>query len=230
MRSTGRRRRWRPDSSSAPTGGSPTVRRQLGFELHATEPRTMGAGMLVDGADRWPESDMVIGSEGDSNFLVFPQGGGRARLYLFYDVRDRRRLAGAEKQQVFLDAFRLKSFPAGEIFASATPAGPVRRVPDERHVGGPARDRRRGARRRRRRSQRPTHRRGAVGRDARRAFGQRHAARGDDWSPAAFAGYIEERAERMRRLRFFADVVTTTERGVRRRVRSSVDAGPTSGS
>ena len=32
---------------------------------------------------------------------------------------------------------------------------------------------------------------------------------GDDWSPAAFAGYAEERDDRMRRLRFFADVVTT---------------------
>ena len=32
---------------------------------------------------------------------------------------------------------------------------------------------------------------------------------GDDWSPAPFAGYVEERDERMRRLRFFADVVTT---------------------
>lgn len=27
---------------------------------------------------------------------------------------------------------------------------------------------------------------------------------GHDWSPAAFAGYVEERAERMRRLRFSA--------------------------
>ena len=32
---------------------------------------------------------------------------------------------------------------------------------------------------------------------------------GDDWSPAAFAGYAEERADRMRRLRFFAEIVTT---------------------
>ena len=31
----------------------------------------------------------------------------------------------------------------------------------------------------------------------------------DDWSPAAFAGYATERDDRMRRLRFFADLVTT---------------------
>ena len=32
---------------------------------------------------------------------------------------------------------------------------------------------------------------------------------GDDWSPGVFAEYVEERAERMRRLRFCADVITT---------------------
>src|SRR5204863_244335 len=56
-------------------------------------------------------------------------------------------------------------------------SGTVRRVPDERHLGGAARDRRRGARRRRRRSQRPAHRRRALGRDARRAPGRRDTAR-----------------------------------------------------
>ena len=190
-------------------GRESTLRRQLGFELHATEPRTMGAGMLVDGADRWPESDMVIGTEGDSNFLVFPQRGGRARLYLFYEVRDRHRLAGPEKQRVFLDAFRLTSFPGGEIFASATPAGPCGAFPmNDTWVDQPAVD-------------------GVVlvgdaagHSDPLIGEGLSVAMRdvrwvsetlrdGDDWSPSAFAGYTEERADRMRRLRFFADVVTT---------------------
>jgi menaquinone-9 beta-reductase len=31
---------------------------------------------------------------------------------------------------------------------------------------------------------------------------------GDDWSPAAFGGYAAERAERMRRLRYTARIVT----------------------
>ena len=195
-------------------GRESTLRRQLGFELHATEPRTMGAGMLVDGADRWPESDMVIGTEGDSNFLVFPQRGGRARLYLFYEVRDRHRLAGPEKQRVFLDAFRLTSFPGGEIFASATPAGPCGAFPmNDTWVDQPAVD-------------------GVVlvgdaagHSDPLIGEGLSVAMRdvrwvsetlrdGDDWSPSAFAGYTEERADRMRRLRFFADVVTTMNVGV----------------
>ncbi len=92
-------------------GRESAVRRQLGIELHATEPRTMGAGMLVDGVERGPDVDMVIGTEDDRNFLVFPQGDGRARLNLFYDIRDQRRPVGKDKQQKFLDAFRLESFP-----------------------------------------------------------------------------------------------------------------------
>jgi 2-polyprenyl-6-methoxyphenol hydroxylase-like FAD-dependent oxidoreductase len=190
-------------------GRESNVRRQLGFELHATEPRTMGAGMLVDGAERWPESDMVIGSEGESNFLVFPQGGGRVRLYLFYDVRDRHRLAGPEKRKVFLEAFRLTSFPGGEIFASATPAGPCGAFPmNDTWVEQPAIDGVVLV------GDAAGHSDPLIGeglsvamRDVRWVSETLQA--GDDWSPAAFAGYTEERAERMRRLRFFADIVTT---------------------
>jgi len=105
-------------------GRESVVRRQLGVELHATEARTMGAGMLVEGAEAWPAGDMVIGTEDDRNFLVFPQCGGRVRLYLFYDVADKRRLVGKDKQQKFLDGFRLESFPGSETLASARPAGP----------------------------------------------------------------------------------------------------------
>lgn len=193
----------------AADGRESAVRRQLGIELHATEPRTMGAGMLVEGADAWSEADMVIGTEGDRNFLVFPQGGGKARLYLFYDVRDKRRLAGKDKQQKFLDAYRLESFPGGEIFASARPAGPCGAFPmNDTWVDQPAC---------------PGvvlvgdaagHSDPLIGeglsiamRDVRGV--SEVLCDGDDWSPDAFAGYTEERAERMRRLRVCADVATT---------------------
>ena len=190
-------------------GRESTVRRQLGFELHATEPRTMGAGMLVDGADGWPDADMVIGTEGDTNFLVFPQGGGRARLYLFYEVADRHRLAGPEKQDVFLQAFRLTSFPAGEIFASATPAGPCGAFPmNDTWVEQPAIDGVVLV------GDAAGHSDPLIGeglsvamRDVRLVSETMLA--GDDWSPAAFASYATERDDRMRRLRFFADLVTT---------------------
>jgi 2-polyprenyl-6-methoxyphenol hydroxylase-like FAD-dependent oxidoreductase len=82
-------------------GRESSVRRSLGFTEQATEPRTMGAGMLVEDADDWPATDMVIGTETDRNFLAFPQGSGRARLYLFYDIADKRRFAGSDKQRRF---------------------------------------------------------------------------------------------------------------------------------
>jgi 2-polyprenyl-6-methoxyphenol hydroxylase-like FAD-dependent oxidoreductase len=140
---------------------------------------------------------------------VFPQCGGRVRLYLFYDVADKRRLVGKDKQQKFLDGFRLESFPGSETLASARPAGPCGAHPmNDTWVDQPA----------------------AAGvvlvgdaagwsdpilgeglsvalRDVRSVT---DALRGsDDWSPEIFAEYAEERAERMRRLRFCADVLTT---------------------
>ena len=39
----------------------------------------------------------------------------------------------------------------------------------------------------------------------------RDVLRGDDWSPAAFGEYAEERSERLRRLRFIANTVAVTE-------------------
>ena len=42
---------------------------------------------------------------------------------------------------------------------------------------------------------------------------------GDDWSPAAFAAYGEERRERMRRLRFVGGAAVAAGERVRRRSR-----------
>ena len=39
------------------------------------------AGMLVEDASRWPDEQYAIGVEGDLQFYLFPQGGGRLRLY-----------------------------------------------------------------------------------------------------------------------------------------------------
>ena len=124
-------------------------------------------------------------------------------------MQDKHRLAGKDKQQKFLDAFRLKSFPGGEIFAAARPAGPCGAFPmNDTWVDEPA----------------------APGvvlvgdaagysdpligeglwvamRDVRSV--SEVLRNGDDWSPGAFAEYVQERAERMRRLRFCADIVTT---------------------
>lgn len=56
----------------------------------------MLSGLLVDGVDQWPEELQTIGVEGDITYYVFPQGGGRIRLYACYALDQRNRFAGAD--------------------------------------------------------------------------------------------------------------------------------------
>ncbi|MBA3654557.1 MAG: FAD-dependent monooxygenase [Actinobacteria bacterium] len=203
----GEERSVRPRVVVGADGRESSVRKQLGFELHATTPRVMGAGLRVAGTEAWAADECVIGTDGEWNFLVFPQSGGFARLYLMYDIAHKQKLTGPDKTRLFLEAFQLDSFPKGEVFATATPAGPCAAFPmndtwvDEPVMPGVV----------------------LVGdaagwsdpligqglsvamRDARLV--SEALAQGDDWSPSAFAPYVEERAERMRRLRYSAYVV-----------------------
>ena len=189
--------------------------------------------MLVEGADAWPKGDMVLGTENDRNFLIFPQGGGRARLYLFYDVGNRHRLAGPDKQRVFLKAFELDSFPGGAIFAAAQPAGPCGAFPmNDTWVDQPVAEGVVLV------GDAAGHNDPLIGeglsismRDVRSV--SEILLAGGDWSPAAFGGYVEERAERMRRLRFCADMITTMTADFvpgcvqrRRRATARLDADP----
>src|SRR5439155_24045139 len=66
------------------------VRRAAGIPLYATEPRLLGAGLLVEDVRGWPEQQVTIGTEGDRVFFVLPQAGGRARPYLMYAADQRR--------------------------------------------------------------------------------------------------------------------------------------------
>jgi len=189
-------------------GRESAVRRQLGIDLHRTEPRIFLAGLLVDSFPEWPVGDSAIGTEGDSMFYVFPQGGGRARLYLGFPVEDRTRLAGSDKARTFLDSFRVQAIPDSDRLAGSEPAGPCAAYPmfdswtdnvvsDGVVLVGDAAG-----------FSDPTIGEGlsVALRDARTVS---DALLDDkDWSPATFAPYSEERSERMRRLRFCAQVFT----------------------
>ena len=187
-------------------GRSSLVRRSLGFELGADEPHHLFSGVLVDDADGFPEDMQAIGTEGDVHFLVFPQGGGRVRLYLGFGLDQPRRFAGPDGRRAFLEAFRFGCMPDSELLADATAVSPCATYPNEdTWVDVPVRD-------------------GAVlvgdaagwndpitgqglsiaMRDVRVVSDVLRAS--DDWSAAAFAPYVEERRERMRRLRFGARV------------------------
>lgn len=189
-------------------GRMSTVRRRLGIALHQTTPRTMCGGMLVDGLHAWPANQLSVGTEGDVHYSVFPQANGRARLYLVHDIAQKGRFAGPERQAEFLATFGFRCIPGSEMFGTARPAGPCAfysmndswtdqpYAPGVVLIGDAAgwND--------------PIIGQGLsiAMRDVRIVTDILRTE--SDWSKAAFAGYGEERRERMRRLRIAAQVRT----------------------
>jgi 2-polyprenyl-6-methoxyphenol hydroxylase-like FAD-dependent oxidoreductase len=192
-------------------GRGSQVRRQLGLEVHRDPTHHLFAGLLVEGAHDWPAELQAIGVEKDRHFLIFPQGGGRARLYLGYALAQHKRLTGPEGAGRFLEAFQLECLPEAAPFARAQPAGPCHSYGNEDAwvdspladgvvlVGDAA-----------------GHNDPIIGqglsitlRDVRLVSEALLA--GDDWRPAAFAEYAAERRERMRRLRFTAQLSSEVE-------------------
>ena len=187
------------------------IRKQVGIALHRDPTHHLFAGLLVEGAHAWPDSLQVTGVETDAHFLVFPQGGGRARLYLGYALDQHKRLTGPDAAQRFLEAFHLRCLPEAEALANARPAGPCHSYGNEDSwtdapvadgvvlIGDAA-----------------GHNDPIIGqglsitmRDVRIVSDILLSSA--DWSPAAFVPYTEERRERMRRLRFVAALDSSLE-------------------
>jgi 2-polyprenyl-6-methoxyphenol hydroxylase-like FAD-dependent oxidoreductase len=168
------------------------------------QPHHLFSGLLVDDAHEFPADLQAIGTEGDVHFLTFPQGGGRVRLYLGFGLDQPRRFTGPDGPRRFLDAFRFTCLPYSAVLTDATPVSPCATYPNEdTWVDEPVAD-------------------GVVLigdaagwndpitgqglsitlRDVRIVSDVLRSS--DDWSAAAFAPYVEERRERMRRLRFGA--------------------------
>jgi 2-polyprenyl-6-methoxyphenol hydroxylase-like FAD-dependent oxidoreductase len=189
-------------------GRTSSVRRQLKISLRETRIRSLLGGMLVDGLEAWPTDQMSLGTEGDLFYYVFPRANGRARLYLLHDVAQRGRFAGPDRDTAFLDAFRFRCLPDADVFRAARPAGPCAFYPmNDTWTDAPC----------------------APGvvligdaagwndpiigqglsialRDVRMVADVVRA--GQDRSVEAFAPYVQERRERMRRLRIAAEVQT----------------------
>jgi 2-polyprenyl-6-methoxyphenol hydroxylase-like FAD-dependent oxidoreductase len=89
---------------AAPTG------RLVGLRQQITS-HHWGGSLAVDGLDAWPAAVQAIGTEDRKMFFVFPQNGGRARLYLNYPTEDRRLYAGRSGTDRFLAAFDLRCLP-----------------------------------------------------------------------------------------------------------------------
>jgi 2-polyprenyl-6-methoxyphenol hydroxylase-like FAD-dependent oxidoreductase len=195
-------------------GRNSSVRRRAGLPLHATEPRLLGAGLLVDGIRDWPAQQLSIGTEGDRVFFIQPQTGGRGRLYLMYAADQRQRFTGATAARDFLAGFVLGCVPHCDGIASAKPAGPCAAYPmNDTWMDCPVGE---GL---------------ALVGDA--AGYSDLLLASNDWSPTALKPYVEERAERMRRLRFSTAMLVTLRgefspqaRERRRRARQRMRANP----
>lgn len=203
-------------------GRTSSVRRQLGIELEERTAEVFGAGLLV----RTPDGLMDVntfGTEGENCFIAFPRQGNLTRLYLMVDIARQPEFTGSGRAERFLSSFRTECFPRSEAYARAEVVGPCGGAPmtDSWTVGPPVVP-------------------GAVligdsagwndpliGQGLSVAFRDARMVSdillsGADWSPVAFAGWVEERRERMRRLLVAAQVATRlrcdfTEVGRRRR-------------
>jgi 2-polyprenyl-6-methoxyphenol hydroxylase-like FAD-dependent oxidoreductase len=192
-------------------GRTSQVREAIGVELHQDKPHHWFAGLLVDGVDGWDPDLQAIGTEGDFGFLVFPQGGGRARVYGGYALDQAQRFRGAEGPRRFLDAFQMTSSPENRHVVAGQPAGPLFSYfnndswTDEPFGKGAV----------------------LIGdaagwndpiiglglsityRDVRIVSELLKSS--DDWASLSFASYAAERRERMRRLRFTAALQATID-------------------
>jgi len=190
-------------------GRTSTVRRQLGIEMHEAPLDHLIVGLLIEGAEGWPEDVQSVGKFGDLHYLVFPQGGGKIRIYADYAYNGQARFNGPDGAAELLGALNLPEVRNSAAVANAQPIGPCRSYPSQdAWVDDPCAD-------------------GAVLigdaagyndpilgqglsitlRDA-RMVGELMVA-DDDWRTELFQPYVEERRERLRRLRFTASVITT---------------------
>jgi menaquinone-9 beta-reductase len=189
-------------------GRASRVRRQTGIRLQRTSGTHLIAGLLVDDLAIDPRRNVVSIGE-DVWMVTFPQGAGRARVYLCPPTEDPHRYTGTAGIERFLTASCFDAVPNGHLWAEATPSGPCRTFPaddtwTERPfaegvvlIGDAA-----------------GHNNPLIGqglalalRDVRSVSEQLLSSQ--TWEVGTFFGYGTERAERLRRMRFVAQLYAT---------------------
>jgi 2-polyprenyl-6-methoxyphenol hydroxylase-like FAD-dependent oxidoreductase len=203
-------------------GRSSSVRKQLGLTLHETQPRTVCAGMLVRHAPGLLDY-LAAGTCGDAYHFLFPREQGVTRLYILWSIEQRQRFAGSDGPRRFLDTFRNYCFPHAQQLAAAEPIGPCVTYPmNDGYLDEPLADNSvlvgdaagwndpivgQGL---------------AIALRDVRMLSEILLADRADWTRQRFLPYVEERRERLRRLRLCARISTEmrctfTEAGRQRR-------------
>jgi 2-polyprenyl-6-methoxyphenol hydroxylase-like FAD-dependent oxidoreductase len=188
-------------------GRTSAARRAIGVELEKYQASHFLGGLLVDGLGfLGDDAVQYVGTEHGIHALCFPQGDGRARLYIAYGADDRDRFGGANRGPAYLEAFVMGCWPGSEHFPGATIAGPAkayrsvdtwcpRPFADGVALIGDA----------------AGHNDPIIGQGLSIAMADVHAVTDallgtTDWSPGTFEDYGRERLERMRRLRAVAQL------------------------
>jgi 2-polyprenyl-6-methoxyphenol hydroxylase-like FAD-dependent oxidoreductase len=198
----GKRLELKPRLIIGADGRNSIVRKQLGFRTEADEPHNLLGGMLVANVPDWPREMQAIGTEDRLHYLIFPQGKDLVRLYACYDFADKARFTGPGKQDRALQAFRLNCLPLADAILAGTPIGPFYSYSNEDHwvddptapgvvlIGDAAGH------------NDPVTGQGVsiTARDV-RLVSDILLSNKRSWTQDDFAPYIEERRERMRRLR-----------------------------
>ena len=110
-------------------GRASVVRRALGITLEKQEITHHIAGLLVDGLDGVPDDHDFLAGGRDYFEVGFHQGNGRARIYIVVGNSMRRRFAGHDGTQSFLESCAITCVPFGDTLAAGTPAGPCATYP-----------------------------------------------------------------------------------------------------
>lgn len=111
-------------------GRNGIVAKQIGASLSHDAEHHLFSGMLVENAHDWPDDLQVIACEGDVNVLAFPQGNGQVRIYLGWPSTDRGRLVGPDGPAHFLESWQIDCVPKAKAIAEATPASPCIAYPN----------------------------------------------------------------------------------------------------
>jgi len=111
-------------------GRRSTVRSQAGIAFQVDRPAHLIAGMLAEGI-AGIDTVNVIARESDLLFFAFPQGGGRARLYLCFPAHEQTRFAGHDGPRRFLRECALSCLEGVAQWDTARVAGPCATFPGE---------------------------------------------------------------------------------------------------